>query len=70
MTAVSFSSTKNALVDFAFIEGNNRSAIAVFVNDDVYLLGEEERSWTCHQKVKSFFNFDSFKLQSFQLARI
>jgi hypothetical protein len=70
MTAVSFGSTKNALVDLAFIEGNNRSAIAVFVNDDVYLLGETERSWTCHQKVKGFFNLDSFKLQSLQLARI
>ena len=57
-------------MDFVFLEGKNRAAIALFVNENVYLIGEKEKTWGLEKKIQSFFNFLPSTISSLQFIVI
>lgn len=62
LTAITYSQTKHVTLDFYFLEENNRGALALFVENDVYLIGESEgRIWRIERKIPSCFNYSSPK---------
>lgn len=61
-----YGQTKNVITDFLFLEGKNRGAIAAFIDGNVYLIGERERTWGLEKKIDGIFNFSRSSINSFQ----
>jgi len=70
LSAVIYGSTKHVTIDFFFLQENNRAAVVLFCENDVYIVNEIERKWRVESKVKGFFGFEPLSIKALMIKQI
>lgn len=70
LSSVVYGSTKHVTLEIFLLEENNRSAVVLFCENDVYVINESDRKWKVEQSVKGFFGFEPLTIKSLLIKQV